>query len=115
MTLKDELPKSEGAQYATGEEWRNNSRKNEEMEPKQTQRPVVDVTGDQSKVQCCKKQYCIGTWNVRSMNQGELEVVKQEMARVNIDILGHGLEWVNLVLVTIISTTMGKNPLKKIE
>ena len=63
-------------------------RKNEEMEPKQKQHPVVDVTGDGSKVQCCKEQYCIGTWNVRSMNQGKLEVVKQEMARMNIDILG---------------------------
>ena len=58
------------------------------MEPKQKQHPVVDVTGDRSKVQCCKEQYCIGTWNVRSMNQGKLEVVKQEMTRVNIDILG---------------------------
>ena len=64
------------------------SRKNEEMEPKQKQHPVVDVTGDESKVRCCKEQYCIGIWNVRSMNQGKLEVVKQEMARVNIDILG---------------------------
>ena len=60
----------------------------EEMEPKQKQHPVVDVTGDRSKVRCCKEQYCIGTWNVRSMNQGKLEVVKQEMVRVNIDILG---------------------------
>ena len=88
MTLKDELLRSIGAQYATGEEWRNNSRKNEEAESKQKQHPVVDVTGDGSKVQCCKEQYCIGTWNVRSMNQGKLEAVKQEMARVSIDILG---------------------------
>ena len=58
------------------------------MEPKQKQHPAVDVTGDGSKVQCCKEQYCIGTWNVRSMNQGKLEVVKQEMARENIDIFG---------------------------
>ena len=87
-TLKDELPKSVGAQYVTCDQWRNNSRKNEEMEPKQKQHPGVDVTGDRSKVQCCKEQYCIGTWNVRSMNQGKLEVVKQEMARVNVDILG---------------------------
>ena len=87
-TLKDELPRSVGAQYATGDQWRNNSRKNEEMEPKQQQDLVVDVTGDGSKVHCCKEQYCIGTWNVRSMNQGKLEVVKQEMARVNINILG---------------------------
>ena len=86
--LKDELPRSVGAQYATGGQWRNNFRKNEEMEPKQKQHPVVDVTGDESKVQCCKEQCCIGTWNVKSMNQGKLEVAKQEMARVNIDILG---------------------------
>ena len=76
------------AQYATGDQWRNNSRKNEGMEPKQNHHPVVDVTGDRSKVRCCKKQHFIGTWNVRPMNQGKLEVVKQEMARVNIDILG---------------------------
>ena len=86
--LKDELPRSVGAQYATGDQWRNNSRKNEEMEPKHKQHPVVDVTGDRSKVRCCTEQYCTGTWNVRSMNQGKLEVVKQEIARVNINILG---------------------------
>ena len=87
--LKEELPRSVGAQYATGDQWRmKESRKNEGMEPKQKQYPVVDVTGDRSKVRCCKEHYCIGTWNVRSMNQGKLEVVKQEMARVNIDILG---------------------------
>ena len=75
-TVKDELPRSVGAQYATGDQWRNNSRKNEDTELKQKQRLVVDVTGDGSKVQCCKEQCCIGTWNVRSMNQGKLEVVK---------------------------------------
>ena len=86
--LKEELPRSVDAQYATGDQWRNNSRKNEGMEPKQKQYPVVDVTGDRSKVQCCKEQYCIRTWNVRSMNlQGKSEVIKQEMARVNVDIL----------------------------
>ena len=85
-TLKDELPRSVGAQYVTGDQWRKNSRKNDETEPKQKQQPAVDVTGDGSKVRCCKEQYCIGTWNVRSMNQGKLEVIKQEMARVNIDI-----------------------------
>ena len=85
--LKEELPRLEGAQYVTGDQWRNNSRKNEGMEPKQKQYPVVDVTGDRSKVRRCKERYCIGTWNVRSMNQGKLEVVKQEMARVNVDIL----------------------------
>ena len=62
MTRKDELPRSVGAQYATGDQWRNKSRKNEGMEPKQKQQPVVDVTGDRSKVQCCKEQYCIETW-----------------------------------------------------
>ena len=77
-TLKDELPRSVGAKYATGDHWRNNSRKNEEMGPKQKQHPVVDVTGDGSKVRCCEVKYYIGTWNVRSMNQGKLEVVKQE-------------------------------------
>ena len=69
-TLKEELPRSVGAQYATGDQWRNNSRKNEGMEPKQNQYRVVDVTGDRSKFRCCKEQYCIGTWNVSSMNQG---------------------------------------------
>ena len=94
MTLKDELPRSVGAQNATGDQWRNNSRKNEGMEPKQKQHPVGDVTGDGSKVRCCKEQYCTGTWHVKSTNQGKLEVVKQEMARVNINILGIGeLKW----------------------
>ena len=86
MTLNDEFLRLVGAQYATGEQWRNNSRKNEGMEPKQKQYPVVDVTGDRSKVQCCKEQYCIGTWNVRSMNQGKLEGVKQEMSRMNVEL-----------------------------
>ena len=74
--LKEELPRLVGAQYATGDQWRNNSKKNERMEPKQKQYPVVDGTGNRSKVQCYKEQYCIGTWNVRPMNQGKLEVVK---------------------------------------
>ena len=87
-TLKDECPMSAGAQYATRDQWRNNSRKNEGMEPKQKQQPIVDVTGDGSNGQCYKEQYCIGTWNVKSMNQGKLETIKQEMARVNISILG---------------------------
>ena len=87
-TLKHELPRSVEAQYATGHQWRNNFRKNEETEPKQKQDPVVDVTGDGSKLRGCKEEYCIGTWNVMSLNQGKLEVVNQEMARVNIDILG---------------------------
>ena len=95
--LKEELPRSVGTQYATGDQWRNNSRKNKGMEPKQKQYPAMDVTCDRSKVWCCKEQYCIGTWNVRSMNQGKLEVVKQEMARVNVDILGISkLKWTGM-------------------
>ena len=87
------LPRSVGAQYATGDQWRNNSKKNEGMEPKQKQYPAVNVTADGSKVRCCKEQYCIGTWNVRSVNQGKLE----EMARVNIDILGISkLKWTGM-------------------
>ena len=77
-TLKDELPRSVCALYATGNQWRNNSRENESTEAKQKQHPVVDVTGDGNKVQYRKKQYCIGTWNIRSMNQGKLEVVKRD-------------------------------------
>ena len=81
----------------TGDQWRNNFWKNEEMEPKQNQHPVVDVTGDGSKVWCCKEQYCIGTWNIRSMNQGKLEVIKEEMARVNVDVLGISeLKWTGM-------------------
>ena len=75
------------SEIATGDQWRNNSRTNEGMELKKKQYPVVAVTGDRGKVPCCKEQYCIGTWNVRSMNQGKSGVVKQEMARVNIHIL----------------------------
>ena len=112
--LKEELPRLVSTRYATRDQWRNNSRKNKGMEPKQKQYPVVDVTGDTSKVQCCKQQYYIQTWNVRSMNQGKLEVVKKEMARVNINILqiselkctGMG----ELTQMTIISTTAGRNP-----
>ena len=95
--LKEELPRSVGAQYATRDQWRNNSRKNEGMEPKQKQYPAMDATGDGRKLQCCKEQYCIGTCNISSINQGTLEVVKQEMARVNIDILGISeLKWTGM-------------------
>ena len=87
-TLKDELPRLLGAQYATREEQRNSSRRNEEADPEQKQCSVVDMSGGESKVQCCREQYGIGTWNVMSMNQGKLEVVKQEMERANINILG---------------------------
>ena len=90
MTLEDEPPGSEGVQYATEEEWRaitNSAGKNEAAETKQKRRSVVYVSGGESKVQCCKEQYCIWTWNVRSINQDNLDVVKQKMAGVNIDIL----------------------------
>ena len=89
------------------------------MEPKQKECPVVNVTGDRSKVQCCKERYYIGTWDVRSMNQGKLEVVKQEVVRVNVDILGISeLKWTGvgeLTQMTIISTTVGRNPSEEIE
>ena len=74
--MKEEFPRSVSAQYATVDQWRNNSRKNEGMEPKQKQHPVVDETGDRSKVWSYKEQCNIGNWNIRSMNQGKLEVVK---------------------------------------
>ena len=88
------------------------------MEPKQ-KHPAVDVTGEKSKFQCCKEQYCIGTWNVRSTNQGKLGVVKQEMARVNVDILGISqLKWTGMGEFNSddhISTTVGRNPLEEME
>ena len=75
----------------------------------------MDVTGDRSKARCCKEQYCIGTWNIRSINQGKLKVVKQERARVNVDILGiselNRLEWVSLTQMT----TVGRNPSEEME
>ena len=90
-------PRSVGVQYATGKEQRNSSRKNEEAEPNQKWHPVVDVSGGESKVWWHKEQYCIGNWNIRSMNQGKLEAVKQEMTRVNIDILGISeLKWTGM-------------------
>ena len=94
IILKDELPRSISAQYATGEEQRNSSRRNEKAEPKQKQYPVVGGSGGGSQVCCCKEQYCIGTWNVKSRNQGKLIMVKQEVARVNTGILGISeLKW----------------------
>ena len=118
-TLKDELSRSVGAQYATGDQWRPNSRNNEVIELKQKQRPAVDVTGDGSKVRCCKEQYCIGTWNIRSVNQGKLKVVKQEMARVNIDILGISkLKWTGMDEFNSDDHYIyycGKNPLEEME
>ena len=118
-TLTEELQRSVGAQYATGDQWRNNSRKNEEIQPKWKQHPVVDGTGDGSKVQCCKEQYCIGTWNVRSMNQGKLEVVKHEMTRVNIDTLGiTELRWTRMGEFNSDDHYIyycGRNPLEEME
>ena len=117
MTLKDELSRSVSAQYAAGEEWRNSSRRIEETEPKWKQRPILDVSGGESKFLCCKEQYCIGTWNVRSMNQGKLEVVKQEMARMNIGILGISeLKWTEMGKFNSDDryiSTVSKNPLDK--
>ena len=97
MKLEDEPPRSVGVQYATGEEQRNSSKKKEEAKPKQKQPLVVDVSGGESKVQCCKEKYCVETWNVRSMNQGKLKVFKQVLARVNINILGISeIKWVGM-------------------
>ena len=116
--LKGELPRPVSAQYATGDQWRNNFRKNEGMEPKQ-KTPAVDVTGERNKVRCCKEQYCIGNWNVRSMIQGKLEVVKQEMARVNVDILGISeLRWTRMGEFNSEGNYIyycGQNPLEEIE
>ena len=82
-TLKEELTRSVGAQYATGDQWRNNSKQNEGMEPKQKQHPVVNGTGDGGRVRCCKEQYCIGTWNVRSMNQGKFSSFQFSLSAVS--------------------------------
>jgi len=76
--LKEKLPRSVGAQYATGDQWRNNSRKKEGMEPKQKEYPAVDVTGDRSKVLCCKEQYCIGTWSMNLIGSGQTRDGKSE-------------------------------------
>ena len=83
------------AQYAAGAQWRNNSKNNEEREPKRKQHLAVDVTGDRNKVRCSQEQYCPGTWNARSVNQGKLEVVKQEMARIDISGLSE-LQWMGM-------------------
>ena len=110
------MPRSVGVHYPTGEEQNSSSRRNEEAEPKWKQpqlriRLVVQVKSD------AVKNSFIGTWNVRFMKQGKLEVVNQEMARVNIDILGIcELKWMGMgEFMTIISTTEGKNPLEEIE
>ena len=84
-TPKDESPRLESVQYATGEQQRttNSPRKNETSGSKRKWRSAVDVYGEENKIWCCKEQYCMGTWNARSMNQGKLDVVKQEMVRIN--------------------------------
>ena len=119
MTLKDELSRLVGTQYATGEEQRNSFRRNQETEPKWKQCAVVDASGGESKVRCSKEQYGIGTWNVRSMNQGKLEAVKHEMARVNTNILVISeLKWMGMGEFNSDNhyiTTVGKNPLEEIE
>ena len=94
--MRPSPPRSAVVQYTTGEKWKNSSRKNGEAGPKQKQYSIVDVSGE-SEVQCCKEQYCIGTWKVRSMNQGKLKVVKKEMARLNVYILGISeLKWTRM-------------------
>ena len=96
-TVKDELPRLVGAQYAVGDQWRHDSRNNEGKQPKKRQHTVVDWTADRRKIQCCREEYCIGTWIVRPMNKGKLEAVKQEMTRVNIEILGISeLKWTGI-------------------
>ena len=97
ITPEDEPPRLIGVQYATREEWRNSSRRNGEVGLKQKPHPVLDDSGGESKVRCCKEQYCIDTWNIRSMNQGKLNMVKQETARVNIEILEISeLKWMGI-------------------
>ena len=119
---EEEYPTLEVVQYATGGKLRaitDRARKKEEAGPKQKWCSVVDLSGGESKVQCCKEQYGKGTWNVRFMNQGKLDVVKQGMARLYIDILGISeLKWVGMGKfnsMTIISTTLGKHPLEEME
>ena len=108
MIPKDESCRLEGVQFAIEKELRtvtNSPRKNEASGPKWKRCSVADVSGDESKIQCCKEQHCIGTWNVRSMNQGKLDVVKQEMARININILGISeLKWTGMGRFNLIDT-----------
>ena len=113
-------PRSEGVHYATGKELRaiiNSSRKNEVAGPNWKWHLVLDVSGVENKVRCYKEKYCIGTWNVRSINWGKLKVAKQDMAKANINILAINelkwRKWANLIQITIMSTTMGKNLLEE--
>ena len=96
MVFKNESPRLEDVQYATGEEQgrtTNSPRKKETAEPKQKQCSDMEASGDESKIQCCKEQYCIGTWNVRAMNQGKLDLIKQETVRININLGISELKW----------------------
>ena len=117
MTLKDDPPRSACAQHATGEEQRNSSRSNEEGESKQKQCPAVDVSGGESKVRCCKEQYCIGTWNVRSINRGTSGQTgdgNNEHHHLGIS----ELKWTRmgkLIQMSIISTNVGKDSLEEME
>ena len=122
MMLEDRPLRSEGVQHATEEEWRtstSSSRANEVAGQKPKGCSAADVPGSKRNVRCCKKKYCIETWNVKSMNLGKLDVVKQEMARINIDILGvselNGQEWANSIRRLSIPTVVGKNPVEEIE
>ena len=118
-TSEDEPPRSVDVQYATGEEQRNSSRENEKSGLKWKWHSAVDVSGGESKVRCCKEQYCLGTWNVKSMNQVNWMCSQKEKAKVNIDILGISeLKWTGVDKRNsddIISTTMGKNPFEEME
>ena len=119
MTMKYEAPGQQGSSTLLEKRRETAPDGMKSLESKQKQCPVVDVSDGKSEVQCCKEQYCVGTWNVKSMNHGKLKVVKQEMARVNIDILRiselQGQEWTNITQMTIISTTLGKNSLEGME
>ena len=119
MTMKYEAPGQQGSSTLLEKSRETAPDRMKSLDSKQKQCPVVDVSDGKSEVQCCKEQYCIGTLNVRSINQGKLEVGKQEMARVNIYILRiselQGQEWANITQMTIISTTLGKNSLEEME
>ena len=122
MTPEDELPRKESVHYATGKEQRaitNRSRKSKKAGPKRKRCSVMDVFGGRSKVWCSKEEYFVGTLKVRSMNEGKSDMVKQEMARVNSDILGISeLIWTGMDKfnqMTIIFTTVGKNSLEEME
>ena len=116
MTPEEKPPRSEDVQYAPGEEQRNSSRKNEDVGPKQKWCSAVDVSGGENKAQCCKEQYCIGTWNVRSLNQGKLAMSNNSKNEHR-----HLRKWCikmdqnRTIQMTIISTTVGKNPLQDME